>query len=246
MKWINCNDPRPIKVDAVCRRIGYTDTLDRDTLLNQLGDGRAKAIDWEWLDESPESPSPSHGVESLNNSMFMNGGNSDEEKALYKMGFMSGMKENNVQVQGVQEAAEAYVRENGFPHFRYACSPHDIQDTNALSHFYSYLAGWVAKCSTIEAQQTGDDHKITGERTFDLNALYQHLMKTQQFEYADLVRDIVRAFKINPAARLLTREVFDKIWDAAKQWVLFHFELTNNPIAPVDKETFYKSLNIKS
>lgn len=47
----------------------------------------------QWLDESESLPTPCSKTmeEALNNSMFMNGGNTDEEKRFYAMGFKAAL-----------------------------------------------------------------------------------------------------------------------------------------------------------
>lgn len=93
--------------------------------------------DWEWLDESPESPSPSF-----------------------------------------QEAAEAYVN-----------ALTSLSETQKPPLIMAFVAGWNAR----DSQQT---------------------------------------------APILTREVFDKIWDNAVKWAY------DEPGQPKDKEAFAKSLNL--
>lgn len=56
MKWINCNEKTPT-IDAVVRRIGYTDTMCSGNYKDNLRKRLINAIDYEWLDESPSDVS---------------------------------------------------------------------------------------------------------------------------------------------------------------------------------------------
>lgn len=126
----------------------------------------------------------------------------------------------------LQGAAEAYVN-----------ALTSLSETQKPPLIMAFVAGWNAR----EAQQ-GWSHELVQELESIANDLAM-VTKDEGFMYVQqalkTASHTIDKLRSLPQATLLTREVFDKIWEAATNWA-YEVETNHYP----DQETFWKSLNI--
>lgn len=155
----------------------------------------------------------------------------------------------------LQEAAEAYANDQADPQYSH------LTATNRSIQRH-YIAGWNAR----EAQQGGPTvskkemvktpefggigHIPAGQydtvtfcaETYAMGEFnHHHHCEEHMIAYNGFLSGVNWIFGHMPklSAPLLTRELFDKIWEAATRWADVG-NIDNNP----DKETFFTSLNL--